>query len=192
MKLSSIFSYHSNFYRSIAALIIGILVLFMKPDEVPSKLVILIGVFVLLSGIGTALAAYRSEHNLVKSMAGSTAIISLIFGVLLIVRPDWFVNFIISLFGIVLLLVGIMQLANVIGVKKNLQNLTFYLVAGAIPTLMGIVFLFFQEQVKTAIGIMLGLTLIVYALNELGLGFRMHKFFKSDNVEDVKFEDVEE
>ncbi len=189
MKWFTVFSHRSFYYRSIAALIVGIVALFVPRDTLQT-LVRLIGLFVLFAGVGTALAMRKEGHSLLHSFTGTAAFVSIFIGLFLVVRPGLFVKVIVTVLGVVLVFVGLMQLLNVVRIRKSIQNVTFYLIAGLIPFVMGLVFIVFQKQIQDVIGIILGVTLIVYALNELGLGFRMRRYFKAKG-EDAPYEEIE-
>ncbi len=192
MKWFSVFSYRTYFYRSIAALIVGVIMLFV-PNDTLHTLVMLIGAFILLAGIGTAISAYRSNHNLFLSLGGVAALVSVVLGIVLISRPDVFVNMVVVLFGILLLFVGLLQIINVANMRRDINHPRFYIAGGLLPLIVGLVFLLFPQKIISFIGVLLGITLILYALNELGLGFRIQKHFKNvkTEAEDVDFVEVE-
>jgi len=194
MKWFSVFSYRTFYYRSIAALIVGIVALFV-PNDTLNVLVMLIGAFILLAGVGTAITAHRMKHNLLLSLAGVASIVTIVIGVALILRPDLFLKMVITVFAIILILVGLLQIVNVANMRSEIQSAKFYIAGGLVPLAIGIILLVFQEQIKDVIGIILGITLIIYALNELGLGFKMRKHFKpkaEPEIEDAPFEEVVE
>ena len=192
MKWFSMFSYRTFYYRSIAALIIGVVALFV-PNDTLHTLVMLIGAFILISGIGTAYTAHKSGHNLLFSLGGTASVVSVGIGILLLVKPEFFVNIMVTLFGILLLVIVLLQIINVANLRNELKSSRFYILGGIIPMTVGTVFLVFPTFITSIIGVILGLTLIVYALNELGLGFKMRKHFSPKNeVVDATFEEVKE
>lgn len=192
MKWFSVFSYRTFYYRSIAALIIGIVALFV-PNDTLNTLVMLIGAFIVISGIGTAYTAHKSGHNLLFSLGGTASVVSIIIGILLIAKPDFFLNMIVTLFGVLLIIVGLLQIINVANLRNEITHTKFYIAGGIIPIAVGALFLVLPEFITSIIGVVLGITLIVYALNELGLGFRMRKHFKPQSTpEEVSFEEVQE
>ena len=192
MKWFSVFSYRTFYYRSIAALIVGIVALFVPKDTL-NVLVMLIGGFILLAGVGTAISARRLKHNLLLSLAGVASIVTIIIGVALITRPDLFLKMVITVFGIVLMVVGLLQIINVANIRSEIGHVKFYIAGGIIPLAIGVIFLIFPKEIKDIIGVILGITLIVYALNELGLGFKMRKHYApKTEVEEATFEDVKE
>ena len=193
MKWFTFFSYRTYLYRSIAALILGIVALFV-PNDTIQTLVVIIGIFVLLAGLGTAYAAHKAEHNFLISLGGIASVVSIVLGIFLIVRPSFFVELVMTLFGVLLMFVGLLQIINVASVRTQLNQSRFYIVGGVIPLTVGVVFLIFPETVKDILGILLGITLILYAINELSLGYRIRSYFKKDEakVEDIPFEEVED
>ena len=191
MKWFSVFSYRTFYFRSVAALLVGIVALFV-PNDTFDALVQLIGAFILIAGLGTAYSAHKSGHNLLYSLVGTASIVSITIGILLLVRPGFFVNMVVTLFGVLLIVVGLLQVINVANLRSKIERPRFYIAGGIIPIVIGGVFLVFPELIKSVISMILGITLIVYALNELGLGFKMRKHFGSKvEVEEATFEDVE-
>lgn len=192
MKWFSVFSNRTFYYRSLAALLAGIVALIV-PNDAFDALVQLIGAFILLAGIGTAYSAHKSGHNLMYSLVGTASIVSISIGLLLIVKPGFFVNMVITLFGILLIVVGLLQIINVANLRSQIVRPRFYVVGGIIPIAIGGIFLVFPELIKSMSSVILGITLIIYALNELGLGFKMRKHFQpGGDVEDAEDAVIEE
>ncbi len=192
MKWFSMFSYRTFYYRSILALVVGVIALFV-PNDTLQFLVRLIGGFVLLAGVGTFVAVYRSDKNLLFSLGGTAAIVSMVIGVCLIARPDFFIKMIVSFLGIMMIIVGFLQIVNGVNMRGEIAHAKFYIGAGLIPLLVGLVFLFFSKEIESLIGLVLGITLIIYALSEIGLGFKMRRYFNAEaKVEDVDFVEIEE
>lgn len=190
MKWFSVFSHRTFYFRSIAALVLGIVALFV-PNDTLHTLVQLIGALIVISGIGSAYTAHKSGHNLLFSLGGTASIVSICIGILLLVKPEFFVNMMVTLFGVLLILVGLLQIINVANLRGEINNSRFYIAGGIIPIAVGALFLILPEFISGIIGVILGITLIVYALNELGLGFKMRKHFTpKGEVEDATFEEV--
>ncbi len=190
MKWFPLLSHRTYIYRSVVALLIGLAVLFI-PNDALNTIVILMGVFILFAGLGTAIVAYRSSQNFFVGLGGTSSIVSIIVGMLFILNPSFFINMILVILGLILFILGVFQLTNVYQMRKELRNASFYYIGGVIPLVVGLLFLFFRDTVITSLGIVIGLTLIVYALNELGLGFRMKKNIKNkEKIEDVAFEEI--
>lgn len=190
MKWFTLLSYRTYIYRSIAALIFGIVALFV-PNDTVNALVVLIGIFVLLAGLGTAYVSYKATHNLAYSFGGISSIVSILFGILLIVKPTIFVHFVMSLIGVILIFVGSLQIINVASVRSKLKQSKFYITGGVLPLIVGVVFLIFPELIKTYLGVFLGITLIIYSINEMSLGRKLKKFVESTTQAEVETEDTD-
>ncbi len=195
IKWFSEMSYRTFFYRSIAALVLGVIMLIV-PGISMNVLVQLIGAFILFTGLATLIVAYRQPHNLFLSFGGISAIVCIVFGTVLLCLPGKFAGVVIALFGILLLAVGLFQIVNTANMRNEIKSYRFYLAGGIVPFVAGLVFLLFPNFVKASIGILLGLSLIIYAINELSLGFRIRGHFKQNTTkveaEDVAFEEIEE
>ena len=118
-------SYRTFFYRSVAALILGVIMLFV-PGITMNVLVQLIGAFILFTGLATLVVAYRQAHNLFLSFGGVAAIVCVVLGTILLCMPAVFANFVISLFGIILLAVGLLQVVNTANMRNEIASFRFY------------------------------------------------------------------
>lgn len=193
IKWFSEMSYRTFFYRSIAALVLGVF-LIINPGVSMNMLVQLIGAFVLFTGLVTLIVAYRQPHNLLLSFGGISAIVCIVFGAVLLCFPGKFANMVIVLFGLLLLIVGIFQVVNTANMRNELKSFKFYMTGGCVTFIAGMVFLLFPNFIKSSIGIFLGFALVIYAINELGLGMKIRGHFNKSNVvvEDVAYEEIEE
>ena len=193
IKWFSEMSYRTFFYRSIAALVLGVF-LILNPRVTMNMLVQLIGAFILFTGLATLIVAYRQPHNLFLSFGGISAIVCIVFGAILLCLPGKFANMIIVLFGLLLLVVGLFQIVNTANMRNEIKNFKFYMTGGSVTFLAGMVFLLFPNFIKSSIGIFLGFSLIIYAINELGLGLKIRGHFNRANVkvEDVSYEKIED
>lgn len=192
MKWFTILSHRTFFYRSIAALIIGLVAIFV-PNNTLNFLVVLVGCFILLAGIGTAFTAYKAKHNILLSLGGVASIVSIIIGGILISKPDFFIKMIVAIFGIVLIIVGLMQIINVTTIRTQLKNPSFYTTGGVVTLIVGLVFLIAPKLISGIFGFLIGITLVLYAINELSIGFRMKKHYKTPKqpqIEDVEYEEA--
>ena len=162
--------------RSIFALILGIL-LVVWPDVAINYLVITIGILFLIPGlislIGYFSGSNREERKTIFPIVGLG---SILFGLLLMIIPAFFVSILMYILGFVLILGGIQQISSLISARKWASvPLGFY----AVPVLIliaGIIVLVNPFTVASAAFVLLGISSIVYSLSELfnSLKFR-HK-----------------
>ena len=190
MKWNLNFSYRSHIYRSVIAFLAGVVVLFMPYDALNS-VVVMIGVFVLLAGLGSAVAAYRSSTSFFAGLSGTSSLVSIVLGIFCISRPELFVDIMLFVIGLVLSFVGLLQVISVRQISRDFKRSAFYYPGGIATLLAGLFLIFFPKSAVDIIGLVLGLVLIVYALNEAGISFRLHNINKEERkVEDIAYEEI--
>ena len=183
--------YRSHIYRSIIALVVGLVILFMPYDTLNS-LVVMIGCFVLLAGVGSAVSAYRSTSSFFSGLNGISSIVSIALGGLCIIKPSFFVDVMVVVMGIIMTLIGALQLYSVKRISYEFKRSAFYYPGGIATLLAGLFLVFFPKSAINIVGVVLGIVLVVYALNEAGISYRLYHISKKESgVEDVSFEEIE-
>lgn len=171
---------------SLCALILGIL-LVAWPDVAVNYLVITIGVLFLLPGL-IGLITYLAILNRRKTEAPRpvfpvVALGSALFGIWLIIMPSFFVGVLMYVLGVLLVLGGISQLANLIAARSFMPVPFGVYVVPVLVLAAGITVLFNPFETAEVPFIVLGVSSIVYALMDL---FRLIRFRRRRNeVEDV-------
>lgn len=184
-------SYRSHVYRSIIAFIVGLIILFM-PNDTLNTIVVMIGCFVLLAGLGSAVAAYRATTSFFSGLTGTSSVVSIVLGVLCIARPWFFVDIMIFFIGIIISIVGLMQIVSVRHIRRRFKRSAFYYPGSIITLLAGLFLVFFPQQGIQIIGVVIGGILVIYALNEAGISLSLHHMEKEeDPIEDALFEELD-
>ena len=171
---------------SLCALVIGIL-LVTWPDVAVSYLVITIGVLFLIPGL-VGLFSYLALLNKSKVDAPRpgfpiVALGSTLFGVWLIIMPSFFIGVLMYVLGILLVLGGISQLANLIAARSFMPVPFGVYVVPVLILAAGITVLFNPFATAEIPFIVLGISSIVYALMDM---FRLLRFRKKNkNIQDV-------
>ena len=171
---------------SLCALAIGIL-LVVWPEAAIIYLVITVGVLFLLPGLFGLFSYYAASRHKDVEMRRSFPIVALgstLLGFWLMIMPEFFVNILMYLLGALLVLGGLSQLINFISVRQAVKvPLLFYLVSVLILA-SGVVILFNPFQAATVPFIVLGVTAIVYAVNDLIRLLFYHRK-RNKNITDV-------
>lgn len=171
---------------SLCALILGIL-LVTWPDVAVNYLVITIGVLFLLPGL-IGLISYLAILNRRKTEAPRpvfpiVALGSTFFGIWLIIMPSFFVGVLMYVLGVLLVLGGISQLANLIAARSFMPVPFGVYVVPVLVLAAGITVLFNPFETAEIPFIVLGVSSIVYALMDL---FRLIRFRrKKSQIEDI-------
>ena len=154
--------------RILFALVIG-LVLVIWPNAAASYIVITVGVAFLIPGV-ISLFGYFGR----KRQEGEAAprfpiegIGSLLFGLWLIVMPEFFADVLMFLLGFILIMGGVQQIASLSAARRWMPvPYGFY----AVPVLIliaGLVALFNPTGVRSTAFIIIGISSLVYAASEL-------------------------
>ena len=139
-----------SLFRGAIVLILG-LALLIWPDYMLNTIVKLIASFLIVAGLValyiTASANKKDPNNngnsLLSAFASVNIIVYLAFGLIIFLFPSFFVSILVFLFGAILLLLGISQLANLIISGKHIKISAYLYIVPILVTICGIV-LFFQ------------------------------------------------
>lgn len=189
-----------GYSRAIVAALVG-LVLVIWPDTAVKSIVIVIGSVLLLLGAVTMIFSKRPEEDRNRSILSINGAVSLIFGLVLVVFPAFFVGIIMFLFGAILLIIGISEVAALLS-ARNETNAPLSLVGGPIiTTLCGVVIFFNPFSTMEWLFVFFGISLLVYSLTEFISTKKLRKIYKDmadtkastgNLIQDVEYEEVEE
>ena len=153
------------FIRAICALIAG-LVLVLFPNEAGNYFVITIGaLFMVPSLIG--LITYYVHRKDYPTFFPVDSVGGVLFGLLLMLMPGFFANFLTFVLGFFLLIGGIQQLSTLIAARHWSQVPIGYFIVPSLILLAGIYALVNPNGTRNTAFIIIGITCIVYALFEL-------------------------
>ena len=154
--------------RILFALVIG-LVLVIWPNAAASYIVITVGVAFLIPGV-ISLFGYFGR----KSPDGEAAprfpiegIGSLLFGLWLIVMPEFFADVLMFLLGFILIMGGVQQIASLSAARRWMPVPGGFYVVPVLILLAGLVALFNPTGVRSTAFIIIGISSLVYAASEL-------------------------
>ena len=172
--------------RILFALVIG-LVLVIWPDAAANYIVITLGVAFLIPGV-ISLFGYFGQKKTEKEGAPRfpiEGIGSLLFGLWLIVMPEFFADLLMFLLGFILIMGGVQQIASLSAARRWMPVPgAFYLIPSLI-LIAGIVALFNPTGVRNTAFIIIGISSLVYSLSELINWFKFtRRRPKTQNVHD--------
>lgn len=153
------------FVRAICALIAG-LVLVLFPNEAGNYFVITIGALFLLPSL-FGLITYYVHRNELPSFFPIDSVGGVLFGLLLMLMPGFFANFLTFVLGFFLLIGGIQQLSMLIAARHWSQVSLGYFIVPSLILLAGIYALVNPNGTRNTAFIIIGITCIVYAVFEL-------------------------
>ena len=199
MKMN-IFNNSYGYYKSIIALVLGI-VLVVWPESAVNLIIIVLGALALLFGtvsIVVSLKKEESESNK-KSLLTMNGLASVVLGLVLIIFPTFFAGVVMFLFGAMLLVSGVFEISNLVSLKKSVDIPVSLFVGPVITALCGIIIFFNPFATTKLIFIFFGASLILYAITSYLSTHKVNSLLndlkskseKDSFVKDVDFEEVD-
>lgn len=188
-----------GYSRAVLAAILGI-VLIIWPGTAVRTIIIVIGAVLMLLGAVSLIFSKKPEEGQNRSLLSLNGMASLIFGLILVIFPTFFAGIIMFLFGAILLIVGVSEVANLISVRRETKAPASLFLGPVITTACGIVIFFNPFSTIEWLFIFFGISLLIYALTEFLSTKKIRKIYRdftaskekeSDLIEDVKYEEVE-
>lgn len=172
--------------RILFALVVG-LILIIWPDAAVNYLVITVGILFLIPGI-IALIGYIASKPRENGSARFPieGIGSILLGLWLIVMPDFFANVLMYLLGFILILAGIWQLASLNIARKQMKVPGVFFITPSLILLMGIIVIFFPADVRNTTFIIIGITCLVYSINELVNYIKFSRMLPKGTIKDIE------
>ena len=152
--------------RAISAILLGAL-LILAPQNAIFYVVITIGILFIIPGLLSIISYFTSNREKRPDTPFLLAGIgSLLFGVVLIAVPYFFVSALMYLLGIILLLGGIEQIVTLIRARKRTTiPAAFYVIPLLILT-AGVLVLFNPFKTAETLFILIGVTCLIYGVME--------------------------
>lgn len=180
--------------RILFAIVIG-LVLVIWPNTAASYIVITLGVAFLIPGIISLFGyfGHKKTEDSAPPRFPIEGIGSLLFGLWLIIMPEFFADVLMFLLGFILIMGGVQQIAS-LSMARHWMHVpgAFYLIPSLI-LIAGIIALFNPTGVRNTAFIIIGISSLVYSLSEL---INWFKFMRrrpntpisplDDDIEDAK------
>lgn len=180
--------------RILVALVIG-LVLVLWPNAAASYIVITIGVAFLIPGI-ISLFGYFGRKNSEPELSHRFPIEgvgSFLFGLWLIIMPEFFADVLMFILGFILMIGGIQQLASLSMARRWMKVPAGYYLVPSLILIAGIVALFNPTGARNTAFIIIGVSSLVYTLSELINWFKFSRrrpktpsSHSNDDIEDAK------
>ena len=186
--------------RGAVALVLG-LILAVWPDFVSKSIIYILGGCLILSGIVAAIVSYR-QFRREKGTGRSASYISfmgggnLVFGLLLILFPTFFLDVLMYLLAALVLVFAVVQLLSVYYTSKVAKVNPLLYVVPALLIICSLVVFFDPFESLNAIMIFCGIVIMVYAVSELAEAWVFRnvtfedRYGQKHEIEDVPFEET--
>ena len=172
-------SFNDYLVRGFSAILLGLL-LVVWPDAAVVYLVIAIGALFFLPGL-FSIVLYFSKGKEQGMMFPILGIGSLLLGLWLMIMPSFFVDILMSVLGVVLVLAGLHQIAQLVHLRSLAPVSAGLFFIPAIVLLAGLLVLLNPFAVATIPFIILGISCLVYGITEVITIIRFRKEIKKTN-----------
>ena len=181
----------SGLVRAFLAIAVGVVMVASKTNALELA-VRIIAAFLLATGVVTFFLGMKSKQNGEASLLSVNSIVDVLLGVLLFMFPGFVVNIMIYIIGFVLLLFGLFQLLALLSAFKAAH---FSLASFIMPVLVVVAGGFLVARpsfIGEAIGVIAGISLILYGISELLSTWKMRKAMGNMGDQTVDDQTVDE
>ena len=176
----------SGFIRALLAIAIGIVMVVSKTNALELAVQI-IAAFLIATGVVTFFIGLKSSQGGEKNLFSVNAFVDVLLGALLFSFPNVVVNVLIYIIGFVLLLFGLFQILALVSTLKVYKLRIFAFIMPILVVVAGAFLIARPSFVGEAIGLIAGVSLILYGVSEIFSTFKMRKAIDEfeTNQEDV-------
>ena len=172
--------------NGIIALIVGVIFL-LVPSETLATIGFAAGIIVLLSGLFLVFGAFSyAKENKNMFFWLSEGLVNLALGIILIINPEWLLEFIMIIIGLWALILGIYQLYIGIAEKKVVLNPKVLIINGLATSIIGAIILFKPEMVASFVIQILGVISIILGGIMMYFAFMIKRYEKEIIIEAKK------
>lgn len=158
-----------------AGFIIGIILL-VRPDESVEFISILCGATVIMLGVGAWISYFTKFRSTFLAILGTLAVVA---GIILCVKYRSIISAVLFLFGIFVLVGGVVDLVSALEARKNdLKSWIISVVMAVITIVLGLLVIINPFNSVMALTRILGAGLIVYAVMDLITFIQIRKIVK--------------
>ena len=169
-------------YNSIIAFIVG-LILIIWPEIIKQYIVLIIGGLILSVGIASLIYYFiEKEKGNISNILLINAAVSGMFGLVLLVFPNFFAGLVMFIFGIVLTFLGISRLSKLIQAAKVVQLHWGMYIVPSLTTLAGILLFFYPNRSGNLLFIIFGIILLAYSISDFVSMYMIQKRIKEANA----------
>ncbi len=158
-----------------AGFIIGIILL-VRPDESVEFISILCGATMIMLGVGAWISYFTKFRSMFLAILGTLAVVA---GIILCVKYRSIISAVLFLFGIFVLVGGVVDLVSALEARKNdLKSWIISVVMAVITIVLGLLVIINPFNSVMALTRILGAGLIVYAVMDLITFIQIRKMVK--------------
>lgn len=162
--------------RSVFALLLG-LALIVWPDLMQRYLVVIIGILFAVPGLISLISylTYRKKSDDRSTIVPVESVGSLLFGLWLILMPDFFTRMLMYLLGLLLVIGAVQQIYSLVMARRQIAVPLLFFLFPAITLIAGLIILFNPMESIASMIMLFGIMAVFYGVNELFNYFRFKK-----------------
>jgi uncharacterized membrane protein HdeD (DUF308 family) len=161
--------------RGLLALVFGVLVLALPPAAVVGSLVMVFAIFAIVDGtfavIGSLAGSSTYEDWWLLLVAG---ILGIVIGVFTLARPGVTAIVLVIYIGLRALLMGMMEIAFAVRLRKHIEGEWLYILAGGLSILFGLALIVYPIEGLLAVVWLIGIYAIAGGAMQLVLAGQVH------------------
>ncbi len=174
----AIYSVRGGLFRSILLLLAGIFLIWAR-NIAATVVVMSMGGLIAAYGISLFFSIQREKYIMRHDKFGWSlivfALLCVITGLFILIRPDVLISFFAFAIGILLVLYGLYRTIALISLSRSVSILFWSYLPSALSIVVGVVVIFLPNQVAALPFILLGLGFILNAVDELLYYLRIKK-----------------
>ena len=162
----------SVYGRGIIAIVVGLLMV-SQPVFIQDKLFQFLGVIFILGGVISSISYFRLRKRDGDTQQGAvsnipfTAIISIVLGIIMLVKYRFMLDMAMFILGFILVLVAIGQMMMMFVMRRSNRFSRWLFIVPVIVLLSGVMICFDPFAVRTSLFIFFGVTAIFYGVTDL-------------------------
>jgi len=179
-----------GYVRGLLTSLVG-LAFIIWPGKAKSYICLILGIIILILGFAALVKSNFRKGGSALNLLSVNGFLDIVFGLVLIIFSEFFVNLLTFLFGFLLLVFGISSIVETISARKQMSVKWTVFLFPVLVSVIGMAMFFLPKESSDFVFRLFGIAILAYGVFELYVQMKVRK--KTDNmVEDVPFEEVKE
>lgn len=179
-----------GYFRGILTFLVG-LAFIIWPDKAKSYICLILGIIILILGLAALVRSNFGKDGKSLNLLSVNGFLDIVFGIVLIVFGEFFVNLLTFLFGFLLLVFGVSSIVETASARKNAPMRWTVFVLPVLIALVGLAMFFLPKESSDFVFRLFGIAILAYGIFELYVQIKVKKAVRSA-VEDVPFEEIKD
>lgn len=133
----------------------------------------IVAAFILAAGIVSVFVGFKQKKEGTMPLSFFNALINIVIAALLFLFSGFVAKFVSYLLGFALCGFGVFQLAVLLSMRKSVQMSIAAYILPAVVAVAGLLIFFYPKFFGQSLGLIAGITLIVYGVSDLISAFKM-------------------